>query len=235
MHIYDAAAARHYAAYRPPLHQLILAEALGRARGRIGLDVGCGTGRSAVALAEYCDSVIAIDPSRAMLDAAVPHHQVEYRRGSGDDLPVEAGAVDLVTFAGVLPYLDTAAVLEELRRVCAPNAHVLVYDFEVILADVMAVLSLSFEQEPAPYDHASNLQGQQGVSTLHKEARQISFPLTEVQAAHVLLSNKMRSQLLSKMFSASDPFDPVVKALRASGWSGALSARIFYTLHSLDS
>lgn len=55
---YDEAIAYHYNAYRPPLHEVILSQVLGKdERFQNGLDIGCGTGYSAIALAKYCSQV----------------------------------------------------------------------------------------------------------------------------------------------------------------------------------
>ncbi len=59
--IYDDQIARHYAAYRPPLHQLIINEALENQLFEVGLDIGCGTGCSAIALADRCRQVFGVD------------------------------------------------------------------------------------------------------------------------------------------------------------------------------
>ena len=59
---YSPAVAAHYAAYRPPLHARLLARVLGdRGPFDVGLDVGCGTGRSTVALAAHCARVYGVD------------------------------------------------------------------------------------------------------------------------------------------------------------------------------
>ena len=61
--MYDETIAIHYAAYRPPLHEIILKKSLNSAGNpRIGLDIGCGTSRSSQALKEYCHYVVGIDP-----------------------------------------------------------------------------------------------------------------------------------------------------------------------------
>jgi hypothetical protein len=42
---YDSTSARHYAAFRPPLHSLILERVIGPSESfQVGLDIGCGTG-----------------------------------------------------------------------------------------------------------------------------------------------------------------------------------------------
>jgi len=53
---------------------------------RVGLDAGCGTGHSAVALAKYCERVFGLDPSQSMLDVAQRHPKIAYLKGSGDAL-----------------------------------------------------------------------------------------------------------------------------------------------------
>ncbi|WP_436716151.1 class I SAM-dependent methyltransferase [Roseiconus lacunae] len=56
-HQYTDAVASHYAAYRPPLHELILMRVISnQTRFCDGLDVGCGTGRSSGALAKGLDA-----------------------------------------------------------------------------------------------------------------------------------------------------------------------------------
>ncbi|MEO9894623.1 methyltransferase domain-containing protein [Aurantibacter sp.] len=76
---YDTINAEHYAAYRPPLHQVILEKCLQKKTHNIGLDIGCGTGNSSIALAKFCNRVIGIDPSKSMLERALLHAIVSYQ------------------------------------------------------------------------------------------------------------------------------------------------------------
>jgi len=232
--VYDGQIARHYAAYRPPLHKLILDEALKARTFGIGLDVGCGTGYSAVALAERCEHVVAVDPSQAMLDEATRHPGITYLPGSGDDLPVDDASVDLATFAGVLPYVNAADAASELHRVCRNYALVLAYDFDVILDRLLESFSLEIVPANDPYDHAANLSGQQRVVTQASTSRLVDIRVTAQQAAHVLLSDKGRYDPLAKRFGAGDLFETVVDALERQPWSGKLDARIYYTLHRFE-
>ncbi|MGB5555068.1 MAG: class I SAM-dependent methyltransferase, partial [Flavobacteriaceae bacterium] len=76
---YDEITANHYLAYRPPLHDIILKKCLKNLeRRKKGLDIGSGTGHSALALVEFCDEVIGIEPSLAMRKIALPHIQIQY-------------------------------------------------------------------------------------------------------------------------------------------------------------
>lgn len=88
LHIYDEQIARHYAAYRPPLHRSIVNEFLEGQQFEVGLDIGCGTGCSAISLVGKCCQIFGVDYSQRMLDMASKTPKVTYLRGSGDDLPI---------------------------------------------------------------------------------------------------------------------------------------------------
>ena len=65
---YDNITALHYAAYRPSLHAKILKARFDYSKKfELGLDVGCGTGQSSIALANYCKSVIGMIAMSLML------------------------------------------------------------------------------------------------------------------------------------------------------------------------
>lgn len=93
-----------------------------------GLEVGCSLGLLTAALAERCDSLLALDPSERALAAArgrVPEH-VELRRASvPGGWPV--GTYDLVVLSEVLYYLgpdDLEQTLDLLERDLAPSGDV---------------------------------------------------------------------------------------------------------------
>ncbi len=105
-HEYSNSIAKHYAAYRPALHKEILLRLIHPDECfRNGIDIGCGTGYSTIALAEYCDKVIGLDPNKAMLDQATKHPKISYVKGVGDDLKILGqDQFDVVSFAGSLLY-----------------------------------------------------------------------------------------------------------------------------------
>ena len=85
------------------------------------LDLGCGTGRYAGALAEHFGaSVVAIDPSEKMLAEARRKHPagVRHLRGDGEALPLPDASVDMVFMSMVFHHLaDRDQVARECRRV----------------------------------------------------------------------------------------------------------------------
>ena len=120
---YNPITAKHYAAYRPSLHLPILQKYLDEnTHFALGLDVGCGTGQSAMALTNFCDKVIAIDPSESMLKNAMPQDHIEYQHCNGQDLEFEANIFDCITFAGFLFYAKSQHLLNEVVKVAKPNS-----------------------------------------------------------------------------------------------------------------
>lgn len=101
-------------------------------RGTRALDFGCGAGRSTRFLRNLAFEVVGVDVSEVMLDQARgrdPHG--DYRLISGGTLAAfEAGALDLVlaafTFDNIPNDLPKAAALRELRRLLAPEGHLVV-------------------------------------------------------------------------------------------------------------
>lgn len=234
---YDSTAARHYAAFRPPLHSLILDRVIRRGETfPVGLDVGCGTGYSAIALARYCERVVGLDRSRSMLDAAQPHAKVSYFEGSGDSLshlPVQR--FDVVTFAGALFYAKSNALRKELSRVCPPGGVVLVYDFEVILDHVMQELETSCPAMASDYDHQANLSEWFEFATEISGADSVQLDVTPEAMGHVLLSDSNRYDALSRRFPDGDTFAVVVEHLGTFAGSLKLEANVFFTRYRVES
>lgn len=228
---YDSTAARHYAAYRPPLHGLILDRVIRPNESfQVGLDVGCGTGYSAVALTRYCDRVVGLDSSRSMLDAAQRHPKITYFHGSGDalsQLPVQA--FDVVTFAGSLFYTKTDKLRKELLRVCAPAAIILAYDFEVLLDEVIAELGADYPSVASDYDYRANLSDWAEFMVDCGGTERIWFDVEAGEMAHLLLSDSNRYDAFLKRFPNGDPFESLVKYLGRSSGDIQLQANIYFT------
>lgn len=237
METYQQATAFHYAAYRPPLHQAILQRALpADSRFEHGVDVGSGTGYSALALAAYCRRVSGVEPSEAMRQAAQPHPAVSYLAGRADALPLADGSADILTLAGVLPYARSDARSDasaaELRRVGRVGATLLVYDFEVLLDETLARLQLA-EPPRADYDHAANLDGYPGFEREDGRQRRIALTMSAEQLAHVLLSSSLRYPALAARYGNSQPFAPLWTELAGQGGEHALPVDIYYSRYRL--
>lgn len=99
------------------------------------LDVGCGSGQFAVAIAPRVAEVVGMDLTPAMLDKARAHQaqagvaNVTWQEADSTALPVADGAVDIVTSRSMLHHAaDPAATLKEMRRACAVGGRIAVLD-----------------------------------------------------------------------------------------------------------
>jgi SAM-dependent methyltransferase len=231
---YDEIAAAHYAAYRPPLHQMILRRVLSpQETFSVGLDVGCGTGYSAIALAEHCELVYGIDPSPSMLRRAAPREGVIYLQGAAERIPLPNHAVDIVTFAGSLFYADAAAAGEEIRRVSREGAIVVAYDFEILLEEVLRRFGMERSVKESDYDHRVNLSGAFGFEELLVGSDRIALDVTGAELAHLLLSDSHRLDQFAKRYHTSDVFPELLEDLQSEIEGVALEADIYHSKYRI--
>jgi demethylmenaquinone methyltransferase/2-methoxy-6-polyprenyl-1,4-benzoquinol methylase len=107
-------------------------EAAGLSSGAAVIDVACGTGKLAAALAEQVGPfgrVLAVDLSPGMIAHGVQSHydlvQLEFRLGNALALPSGDGEFDAATIAfGLRNLADYSAGFRELRRVVKPGGRV---------------------------------------------------------------------------------------------------------------
>jgi ubiquinone/menaquinone biosynthesis C-methylase UbiE len=98
------------------------------------LDMGCGTGRFTLPLAQRALSVTALDLSPAMLGVAAGKAreqglEITFREGDMTALPFEDGSFDVVTCMLALmhvPVAEQQSVFREVARVLAPGGRFLV-------------------------------------------------------------------------------------------------------------
>lgn len=227
---YDSTAAWHYAAFRPPLHRRILERVIRPHESfQVGLDVGCGTGYSAVALTKFCERVFGLDPSQSMLDVAQRHPKITYLQRSGDmlgELPVQVFGV--VSFAGSLFYAKTDRLRRELVRVCPPGGTIVAYDFEVLLDGVLAELGVDCPAVVSDYDFRANISDWAEFRVDKSGTERLRLDVTVRQMAHLLLSDSNRYDAFVRRFPNGDPFESLVKCLENSRVQMHLDANIYF-------
>jgi SAM-dependent methyltransferase len=122
----------------------------GRLRPQQALDLGCGAGHAAFALARGgATSVIAYDPSGPMLaavgrEAVVRGHaQIATRQGAADQLPFEDASMDLVvTRYSAHHWPSVPAALAEIARVLRAGGTLVVID---VVAPESALLDTTLQ------------------------------------------------------------------------------------------
>ncbi|MEO1273900.1 MAG: bifunctional 2-polyprenyl-6-hydroxyphenol methylase/3-demethylubiquinol 3-O-methyltransferase UbiG [Pseudomonadota bacterium] len=113
--------------------------------GKRVLDLGCGGGFVAEALAAKGAIVSAIDPAAEAIDAARAHaagqgYDIDYRTGVGEALPFEDAAFDAVICVDVLEHVASVSkTLAEIHRVLMPGGHFL---FDTINRNPIASLAV---------------------------------------------------------------------------------------------
>jgi ubiquinone/menaquinone biosynthesis C-methylase UbiE len=128
--------AESYDRLRPPdrnwqelLDRLVLA---GDLAGRRVLDVGCGTGGVALALAELGSRVWGVDPAEEMLRVARTRvgRAVGLKPGKAEALPFKDGWFERTVLRLVVHLFDRERALPELARVLAPSGRVVIATFD---------------------------------------------------------------------------------------------------------
>lgn len=133
-------AAERYATGRPFFHPVIvkrIRELLPfRKHVALALDVGCGTGLSAVALKEIASRIIGIDAAPSMLAQAPRDPRLEYVVAVAERLPFGKHEFDLLTLSQVCHWLDREKFFTEAHRVLRPGGWLVIYDAYFSAMDV---------------------------------------------------------------------------------------------------
>lgn len=118
-----ASTAPYYSRFRPPYREsmfALLRETFQLdGRGRL-LDLGCGPGLLTIPLAPLFEEVVAIDPSDEMRAEGerIAHSKgvtnIEWRRGSSDDLGSATGTFRLISMGNSFHWMDGARTLDAL-------------------------------------------------------------------------------------------------------------------------
>jgi SAM-dependent methyltransferase len=100
--------------------------------GRRVLDVGCGTGALAAALAERGSRVWGVDASDEMLvqAAARAARALAFKPGDAESLPFKDGWFERVVFRLVVHVVDRQRAFAEARRVLAARGRVVIATFD---------------------------------------------------------------------------------------------------------
>jgi SAM-dependent methyltransferase len=120
-----------YQRARPTPHRAVLLrimESLGNPALHQALDVGCGTGNSSIALADFADSVVAIDSSPEMLQHAQKHQRIQYLLARAEQFPFLHSSFDLVSVGQALHWFNQPQFFAECRRVLRGICAVAIYN-----------------------------------------------------------------------------------------------------------
>ena len=187
---YDNITAYHYSAYRPALHLPILESCLEGKYFEKGLDIGCGTGHSSIALANFCNEIVGLEPSSDMLTKTIFDKKVNYLHWEAKKLPFPNFYFEIVTLAGSWYYGQSQYLLDELTRVTRSGGKVLLYDFNIVLNEVLSVLNIPNAE--SIYNHQVNFSKFQSnhLQEVEMKKSSMTFSITSQELAHLILSVK---------------------------------------------
>jgi len=236
---YDQITSYHYSAYRPPLHHLILSKCITiDSKLDIGLDVGCGTGQSSIALTNYCEKVVGIEPSEEMIKKSIKHSQVQYLLYNGIDLNLSKNKFDIISFAGSLYYAKSQKLLDDVIRVSKHRAKIIIYDFDIKLEEILMNLIGRFKTgNDQRYNHQEDFSGfMQGNLQKEKTSKEhVQLKISNSEVVHLLLARKDFYLILSEKFGKDHPEKNIKTKLKELFPIGSieLKVNIYYTVYGV--
>lgn len=116
--------ARDYVAHRPDYPDAAidaLVSGLGEPGSLSVVDVGAGTGISARAVADRGCRVIAVEPNKAMRDAAASHPRVTWVEATAERTTLPDACADIVLCAQSFHWMEREQALDEFHRILKPR------------------------------------------------------------------------------------------------------------------
>jgi len=230
---YDNITAYHYSAYRPALHLPILECCLEEKYFEKGLDVGCGIGHSSIALANFCNQIVGLDPSPVMLTKTIFDKKVNYLYWDARKIPFPKFYFEIVTLAGSWYYGQSQYLLDEITRVTRSGGIVLLYDFNIVLNEVLSVLNTP--KSESSYNHQINFSKFQSKHLQEVEMKKSSmtFSITSQELAHLILAVKSYYLFLEQKWGKQAVFSKTVNNIQSYLMStgSILTTNIYSTLY----
>lgn len=125
-----------YAAHRPQYPKELAQWLASLAPARdLAWDVACGSGQLSTLLGDEFAKVVATDASAPQIEQAVPHPHVEYRIEPAEKSSLADRAVDLITVAQAVHWLDLDAFYKEARRVGRPQSVIALIAYHIAVID----------------------------------------------------------------------------------------------------
>ena len=192
-------------------------------------DIGCGTGRFSVGLAEaYSSHVVGLDSSAKMLAEVSRDDRVSYCLGDALALPLRGGSVGMVFLSNVVHHLaDLPKAAQGFAHVLGPGGFVVVRNY--VREQLQGVPYLEF----FPEAHAASVTALSSGREIRDAFRRAEFTLFSyrcirqpVAASPIEYLSKVQSRVYSDLAEVSaDAFEAGVARMTAAvsgGWNRSL-------------
>ncbi len=209
MEVYNQTIAKHYRAYRPPIHLDIVQSCLKEEMFLTALDIGCGTGHSSIALSHFCHKVIGIDTSAAMLKQAIKHPKVNYVSHHS----ILNFNYDLLCYFGVLPYIKQQQLHQHIEQL-AQDGTIICCDFDIQYQSILKYFQLTIK--PSAYEHKKKLNSNSSfpIKALYDLSEKKNFNCSAEELSNLLLSDSNRYTAFQNYFKIENPQAPLINELK---------------------
>ncbi len=184
-------------------------------RRTLAWDCAAGSGQATPDLAARFERVIATDASRAQIEAAPPHPQVEYRVATAEDSGLASESADLIVAAQALHWFDIERFYTEACRVLAPAGVIAVWSYSFMQFENQAIHDLAqkfYADTVGPFWPPERKLVEEGYATLSFPFQESSVPDFGMEACWSLaqLLGYLRSWSATLRFFAVRGYDPVI-------------------------
>ncbi|MBL0128750.1 MAG: class I SAM-dependent methyltransferase [Flavobacteriales bacterium] len=209
-----AAIAKEYARLRPRYPEALFTYLASVAPSRqLAWDCATGTGRSASALVEHFDSVVATDISEELMGQAEPQERIAYRKADALASGLDAGSIDLITVANAMHWFHGEPFVQEVRRVLKPGGVIAAWSFAFaqITPEVDRLTRKLHSEIVDPFWIEPNRIVEHGYKDLHFPFDPIDPPAFDMISRMDLdsLEGYLRTWSASTKFRAARGIDPI--------------------------
>jgi ubiquinone/menaquinone biosynthesis C-methylase UbiE len=187
------------------------------------LDIGCGTGQSALALKEISDYVVATDVSAAMLSQAPPDRRILYIQAAAESLPMAGSHFDLATVSLAFQWFDRTRFFTEAYRLLRKDGWLIIYnnglmgqmrenqEYDIWLRDVF------MQRFPAPSRDKRPLTDEQAIEHGFKLVKEEEYTIDlHLTADELIAYLTTHSRVIAAIESGNETIESVLSWLISS-------------------
>jgi hypothetical protein len=126
-------------------------------------------------------------------------------------------------------YLKTNRLKSELIRSLVPDGVVLVYDFQVLINDLMERMNMDCSASVSNYNFEENLSDWPEFISEVAGTDLVQLDLSAQEAAHIMLANSYRYQNFQNRFHEIDPLECLTGFIQQKDVEPRLKAEIYFS------
>lgn len=224
-HFSSKKAAEYYAKGRPYVHDEVIKHmrVFFNLKKPIewALDIGCGTGLSAVAIKKIARNIVALDISYNMVAIAPREQNIYYINAVAEHIPLATASFELVTVSSAFHWFNEKQSADEFNRVLKSNGRLVIYhnhltprqevcpEFEQWYYDIF---KKRYPKPPRDYNIDFEYFKKLGVIFIGEESCEKSVYFTSEQLIFHLLS---LTHIISAVDSGRETYEDVATWLKA--------------------